>query len=327
MSHYKIISFKNINKLENFNNFEKIKYRNKTILSASSSYNFKVNVLCIIENNEIYAYIIYFIKNKKIINFKNTFFYTKVIFREKIIKFLSNKYSKHSLIIFDKSITFSNDAKQVVNIKIKIKNNLDEQWDLIPSKTKNMIRKAKKFKIKIIQDNNYLLDFYKIYYSNMLTKKVLPHEYTFFLNLFKYYKSKIFLFVTLDNNKVTGGVILILEKNHAHYPFHTSLANFNKFSLNDLLIWEIIKFVQNKNISYLDFGEASIHSGVYKFKKNFSKNNMIEFIHKYQISNNRNIIFNILDIFFTKKIFFFLCKINFPIKFILKNFKINNLGI
>ena len=327
MNYFKIISFKNIDALKNFKNFEKIKYRNKIILSASSSYNFKVNVLCIIENNEIYACIIYFIKNKKIINFKNAFFYTKVIFREKIIKFLSKKYSKHSLIIFEKSIKVFNDAKQVVNIKIKIKNNLDEQWDLIPSKTKNMIRKAKKFKIKIIQDNNYLSDFYKIYYSNMLTKKVLPHEFTYFINLFKFYESKIFLFVTLDNKKVTGGIILILEKNHAHYPFHTSLVNFNKYSLNDLLIWEIIKFIQNKNISYLDFGEASINSGVYKFKKNFSKNNLIEFIYKYQIYNNRNIILNIYDIFFSKKIFFFLYKINFPIKFILKKFKINNLGI
>ena len=327
MINFKTISIENINELKDYKNFDKINYRNNIILSAELSYNLHVNILCIIINNEICGCIIYYIKNKKVLNFKNTFFYKEFLFKEKILKFLSNKYSNHSFVIFDQSNSKNNNEQKVVNIKLKIKDNLHEQWDFIPSKTKNMIRKGKKFKVKIIQNNKYLYDFYNIYYFNMLNKKILPHTYDFFLNLFKKYDNEIFLFVSLDEKKVTGGVVLILEKNHAHYPFHTSLMNYNKYSVNDLLIWEIIKFVQNKKINYIDFGEATINSGVYKFKNNFSKSNIIEYIDKYQLTNNRNFIYKIKDYFFTKKIFFLLYKIKFPIKLLLKNYKINNLGI
>ena len=140
MINFKTISIENINELKDYKNFDKINYRNNIILSAELSYNLHVNILCIIINNEICGCIIYYIKNKKVLNFKNTFFYKEFLFKEKILKFLSNKYSNHSFVIFDQSNSKNNNEQKVVNIKLKIKDNLHEQWDFIPSKSKNMIR-------------------------------------------------------------------------------------------------------------------------------------------------------------------------------------------
>ncbi len=327
MINFKIISINNINQLKYLQNFEKINYRNKFILSAELSYNLKIKILCHIKNNEICSCLTYFIKNKKILNFKNTFFYKDDSFKEKLLIFLLKKYKNHSMVIFDKHKLNQNIEEKVVNIKLKIIDNYNEQWDSIPSKTKNMIRRGYKHKVKIIQDSKYLEDFYNIYYSNMLKKKIMPHTYDFFKNLFEQYNNKIFLFVSLDKNQVTGGVILVLENNYAHYPFHSSLTNYNKYSINDLLIWEIIKFLQNRNINYFDLGEATINSGVYKFKKNFAKNNMIQYIYKNQLTNRRNFIYKLIDYIFSKKIFFLLYKFKFPIKLLLKNYKTNSLGI
>lgn len=327
MTNFKITSIEKINELKNYKNFGKLIQRINIILSAKFSYNLKINVLTIINDNEICSYIIYYKKNKKIFNFKNTFFYKNALLKKQMINYLLSNNFNYSLTIFDQLDSKTKDESNIINIKLKIKDDINKQWDLIPSKTKNMIRKAKKLKVNIIQNNKNLKDFYKIYYYNMLKKKILPHTYDFFLNLFQQYDDKIYLFTSLDEKKVTGGIILIFEKDHAYYPFHSSLTNYNKNSINDMLIWEIIQFSQNKGISYIDFGEATINSGVYKFKKNFSKNNIMSYLYKHHFNNNRKFIYIIKDYFLSKKLFFILYLIKFPIRYLLKVYKINNLGI
>ena len=70
------------------------------------------------------------------------------------------------------------------------------------------------------------------------------------------------------NHKVIAGLILLFDNNGAQYTY---AADDNTFFKNNMhcLLWEVIKFLYKKKITFFDMTESSLNSGVYFFKKYF----------------------------------------------------------
>ncbi len=156
----------------------------------------------------------------------------------------------------------------------------DDIWlNSYSSVNRNMIRKAKKSNIEIFQSddiNDYYL-FYSIYAETM--KNVNSEEYLcfnidYFINLKTLLQDNQKLILAKCNNRIVGGIILMLYKSNAHYHLSARVSEYEKFAINNLLLDYAIDIAKQNNCERMHFGggrSSEDRDSLLKFKSNFSK--------------------------------------------------------
>lgn len=175
-----------------------------------------------------------------------------------------NIFNKHVQVIHNRSTVY-----------LDLTKGIDRIWNEdIKSKNRNVIRKAEKNGLYVELSNDYET-FKTIYNSTM--KKVDARDYYYFDD--KYYEnikenSNFILLNVKRENKVIAAAIFMVYGEYFHYHLAGSLEEELKFSPNNLLLWEAIKYGINKGYKKMHFGGGLINSlddNLFKFKSSFSK--------------------------------------------------------
>lgn len=191
-----------------------------------------------------------------------------------VVEALHNKLKDlmNELNVIDATITsgytpFDFAGSSVINktVILEISNSEETMWNALRTKTRNMIRKAKKEGISIERGKQNLEEFYHVYTERMLQKGVRIHSIKYFQNIFKWLGDNAELFVARSAGKIIGGMLLVFFNSTGAYIYGGSVIDRGA-SPNQLLLWEMIKFCVENNISSLDMGESAEGSGVHNFK-------------------------------------------------------------
>ncbi len=144
----------------------------------------------------------------------------------------------------------------------------------IKSKNRNVIRKAEKNGLTVEINHDY--ETFKAIYTKTMSK-VDAGDYYYFDD--KYYESikekdNYVLLNVKREDKVIAAAIFMGLGDYFHYHLAGSLREELKYSPNNLLLWEAIKYAASNGYKKMHFGGGltdSLEDNLFKFKSSFSK--------------------------------------------------------
>lgn len=173
--------------------------------------------------------------------------------------------------IFNKNINVCHNR---ITVYLDLTKDLEEIWcNDIKSKNRNMIRKAEKSGLTVEASNDFET-FKDIYKSTM--QKVNANTYYYFKDdYYNYMNNNNYILLNVKKeNKVIASSIFMFYGEYFHYHLSGSLKEYLKYSPNNLLLWEAIKYAKRKGCRVIHFGGGltdDIEDNLFKFKSSFSK--------------------------------------------------------
>ena len=153
----------------------------------------------------------------------------------------------------------------------------DEIWkNQISSKNRNMIRKAEKEGVTIVESDDY--ETFKRLYDNTMANLHAEEFYFFPQSYYEEYKQKfkdncLLCFATLDG-KVIAGSMFMFSDNYAHYHLSARDRDYSRYAANNLILWFAIRKAKECGCKWFHFGGGTTgaeEDSLLKFKKEFSK--------------------------------------------------------
>jgi lipid II:glycine glycyltransferase (peptidoglycan interpeptide bridge formation enzyme) len=144
---------------------------------------------------------------------------------------------------------------------------------------RNLIRRAKKEGVKIIQSTNeeHIKAFYDIHMETVRRHKFIPFSYEYIKNEVEVLKKddEISIFSAEYNNKIISSAIIVFYGDQAFYHHGASLSEYSKIPASYLLLWEAILEAQKRNKKIFNFYGIVENKpkhpwyGLSRFKKGF----------------------------------------------------------
>lgn len=155
-------------------------------------------------------------------------------------------------------------------------------WNNLNRKVRNIIRKGEKnnLEFRIDSAETSISEFYDVYLRNMKYLGTPVHSMSFFYNVFKAFREKVFIAKVLWKEKIISSLFLVNFKNSLTSCWGSSLRGFQDHAPNDYIYWNSIKFACDNNMHWFDFGRSPVNSGNYKFKKRWGSSE-IPLIYSY----------------------------------------------
>lgn len=173
---------------------------------------------------------------------------------------------------------FRNNLQVIQNrhtVYLDLTKGIEKIWkEDIKSKNRNMIRKAEKNELNI--EISYDYELFKLIYKKTM-EKVDADDYYYFDD--KYYENikendNCVLLSVKREDKVIASAMFMGYGDYFHYHLAGSLREELKYSPNNLLLWEAIKYAVKKGYKKMHFGGGltdSLDDNLFKFKSSFSK--------------------------------------------------------
>ena len=171
----------------------------------------------------------------------------------------------------------------------------DDIWmKQISSKNRNMIRKAEKENVTIVESDDY--DTFKRLYDRTMTNLHAEGFYFFpqaYYDEYKQtFKGKSMLCLAMYEGKPIAGSMFMFSENYAHYHLSGRDREYSRYAANNLILWYAIRKAKERGCKWFHFGGGTTgeeDDSLLKFKKEFSKTEM-EFwigkrVHNKQIYN------------------------------------------
>ena len=154
----------------------------------------------------------------------------------------------------------------------------DDIWmHQISSKNRNMIRKAEKEGVTIVESDDY--ETFRHLYDGTMTDLHADGFYFFpksYYDEFKHkFKDNSMLCLAMLNGKVIAGSMFMFSKDYAHYHLSARDREFSRFAANNLILWYAILKAKERGCKWFHFGGGTTGNdddSLLKFKKEFSKN-------------------------------------------------------
>lgn len=166
-------------------------------------------------------------------------------------------------------------SRHTVSLDLSL--SLDEIWlQQFSSKNRNMIRKAEKEGVTIIESNDYET-FRKLYDSTMTNLNAegyyfFPQSY---YDEFKLsFKEDSILCLAMFEGKVIAGSMFMFDKEYAHYHLSARDREYSKYAANNLILWYGIQKAKERGCKWFHFGGGTTsedNDSLLLFKQNFSK--------------------------------------------------------
>lgn len=153
----------------------------------------------------------------------------------------------------------------------------DDIWmHQISSKNRNMIRKAEKEGVTIVESEDYET-FRKLYNGTMFDLHAedfyfFPPEY--YDEYKKSFKDKSILCFAILDGKVIAGSMFMFSEDYAHYHLSARDREYSRYAANNLILWYGIQKAKERGCKWLHFGGGTTSDdgdSLLKFKKEFSK--------------------------------------------------------
>ena len=153
----------------------------------------------------------------------------------------------------------------------------DDIWiHHISSKNRNMIRKAEKEGVTIVESDDYET-FRKLY--NCTMTDLHAEDFYFFPKSYydefkQNFKGKSMLCFAIYDGKVIAGSMFMFSNEYAHYHLSARDRNYSRYAANNLILWYAIQKAKERGCKWFHFGGGTTGNDddtLLKFKKEFSK--------------------------------------------------------
>lgn len=153
----------------------------------------------------------------------------------------------------------------------------DDIWmHQISSKNRNMIRKAEKEGVTIVESEDY--ETFRRLYDGTMTDLHAEGYYFFPQRYYEEYKETFkgesLLCLAMLNGKVIAGSMFMFGEDYAHYHLSARDRDYSRYAANNLILWYGIRKAQERGCKRFHFGGGTTgddEDSLLKFKKEFSK--------------------------------------------------------
>jgi serine/alanine adding enzyme len=112
-----------------------------------------------------------------------------------------------------------------------------------------------------------LNDFYRVFTRNMRDLGTPVYGISWFRNILEAFPVETHLVIVYLNDLPVAAAFLIRHGSQMEIPWASSLREANRFGVNMLLYWEVLKFSIEQGAQRFDFGRSSKDANTYRFKK------------------------------------------------------------
>lgn len=153
----------------------------------------------------------------------------------------------------------------------------DDIWmHQISSKNRNMIRKAEKEGVTIVESDDY--ETFRRLYDGTMTDLHAEDFYFFpqsYYDEFKQtFKNKSMLCLAMYDSKPIAGSMFMFCDDYAHYHLSCRDREYSHYAANNLILWYAIRKAKERGCRWFHFGGGTTEDesdSLLKFKKEFSK--------------------------------------------------------
>ena len=153
----------------------------------------------------------------------------------------------------------------------------DDIWmHQISSKNRNMIRKAEKEGVTIVESDDY--ETFRKLYDGIMTDLHAEDFYFFPPSYYEEYKQTFndnsLLCLAMLNGKVIAGSMFMFSDDYAHYHLSARDREYSRYAANNLILWYGIQKAKERGCKWFHFGGGTTgedEDSLLKFKKEFSK--------------------------------------------------------
>ena len=153
----------------------------------------------------------------------------------------------------------------------------DDIWmHQISSKNRNMIRKAEKEGVVIIESDDY--ETFRRLYDGTMTDLHAEEFYFFPKSYYEEYKQTFkgssMLCLALYNGKAIAGSMFMFSNDYAHYHLSARDREYSRYAANNLILWYGIQKAKERGCKWFHFGGGTTGNdddSLLRFKKEFSK--------------------------------------------------------
>ncbi len=146
----------------------------------------------------------------------------------------------------------------------------------ISSKNRNMIRKAEKEGVTIVESDDYET-FRQLYNGTMSDLHAddfyfFPPEY--YSEYKKTFQGESMLCLAMYNGNAIAGSMFMYSNNYAHYHLSARDRQYSRYAANNLILWYGIQKAKERGCKWLHFGGGTTgddNDSLLKFKRDFSK--------------------------------------------------------
>lgn len=155
-----------------------------------------------------------------------------------------------------------------VNMILELPETVELLGKSLGAKKRSQIRRPLKEGVEsIIGGAELLEDFYHVFSVNMRDLGTPVYPKTFFSEILNAFSRQTKIVILRLNGKPISAAFLIGANGQLEIPWASTLKEYNRFSPNMLLYWEVLKMAIESGYRKFDFGRSSIDSGTYRFKK------------------------------------------------------------
>ena len=153
----------------------------------------------------------------------------------------------------------------------------DDIWmNQISSKNRNMIRKAEKEGVTIVESEDY--ETFRRLYDGTMTDLHAEDFYFFPKDYYDEYKQTFkgesMLCLAMLDGKAIAGSMFMFSDDYAHYHLSARDRGYSRFAANNLILWYAIQMAKERGCMWFHFGGGTTGEegdSLLKFKKEFSK--------------------------------------------------------
>jgi serine/alanine adding enzyme len=154
-----------------------------------------------------------------------------------------------------------------VVMELVLPNAVDILWSDLGSKIRAQIKRSTNEAIEAFRGGKELLtEFYAVFARNMrdLGTPVYPRD--LFGSILEAFPEKTNIVVVRHRDRPVAAAFLLGFGSRLEIPWASSIRDYNRFGVNMLLYWEVLKFTIELGYEIFDFGRSTIDSGTHRFK-------------------------------------------------------------
>lgn len=155
-----------------------------------------------------------------------------------------------------------------VGMTLALADDDEAMWSAVPSKVRNLVRKAEKLGVTTRVGGAELLNpFFRIFARNVrdLGTPVLPKR--LFHAILHHLPDDAEIVLAEYDGRIVAAALLIHGRGVTEVPTASSLRPFNFTNANMALYWRLLTRSIERGSATFDFGRATEHSGPHRFKK------------------------------------------------------------
>jgi serine/alanine adding enzyme len=163
----------------------------------------------------------------------------------------------------------------------------EELWDSFKSKLRSQIKRPEKegFTVKF-GHLEAVESFYEVFAHSQRDLGTPVYTKRLFANILCAFPEQAKIFTVYAQTKPIASGFLLGFKQTLQIPWAGSLRSYNRFGVNMLLYWSILKFACEQGYTHFDFGRSTIDEGTYKFKEQWGAQPVPCYWHYWLPTNN-----------------------------------------